>query len=73
MRVRLEYPSNLSDLQWKIIKRLLPQWNGWGRRPIVIPRAFDNGHLVGVECPGYDDRLVSTSQAGFLVRPSLNT
>lgn len=34
MRMDLECPSNLSDLQWRIIRRLLPQWNGWGRRPI---------------------------------------
>jgi len=34
MRTDVEYPSDLSDRQWRIIKRLLPQWNGWGRRPI---------------------------------------
>ena len=30
----LKYPSDLSDEQWRIIKRLLPQWSGKGREPI---------------------------------------
>ena len=34
MRNGLEYPSDLSDGQWRIIKPLLPKWSGYGREPI---------------------------------------
>lgn len=28
-----EYPSDLTDRQWRIVKRLLPKWSGRGPRP----------------------------------------
>ena len=31
---RQEYPSDLSDGQWRIIQQVLPKWNGRGRPPI---------------------------------------
>lgn len=34
MRIDCEYPSDLSERQWRIIKRLLPEWSGLGREPI---------------------------------------
>ena len=34
MRIDCEYPSDLSERQWRIIKRLLPKWSGLGREPI---------------------------------------
>jgi putative transposase len=34
MRTGQEYPSDLSDGQWRLIQRLLPKWSGRGRRPI---------------------------------------
>lgn len=34
MRTDCEYPSDLSDGLWRIIRRLLPKWSGRGRRPI---------------------------------------
>lgn len=34
MRSIREYPSDLTDGQWRIIRRLLPRWTGRGRKPI---------------------------------------
>lgn len=41
MRTDCKYPSDLSDGQWRMIKRLLPKWNGWGRRPICRRRVVN--------------------------------
>lgn len=35
------YPSDLSDEQWRIIKRLLPVWSGFGREPICRRRVLN--------------------------------
>jgi putative transposase len=34
MQVTQEYPSDLSEKQWRIIRQQLPKWSGRGRRPI---------------------------------------
>jgi putative transposase len=34
MKTESNYLSDLSDGQWRIIRRLLPQWSGLGREPI---------------------------------------
>lgn len=41
MRTDSEYPSDLSEAQWRIIRRLLPKWNGWGRPPICRRRVIN--------------------------------
>jgi putative transposase len=41
MRTDCEYPSDLLDRQWQIIRRLLPKWSGWGRRPICRRRVIN--------------------------------
>lgn len=41
MRVDPKYPSDLSDGQWRIIRRLLPKWCGRGRRPICRRRVLN--------------------------------
>ena len=41
MKAESEYPSDLSDRQWQIIRRLLPKWSGWGRRPICRRRVIN--------------------------------
>ena len=33
MRMECEYPSNLTDEQWRVLRRLIPRWSGRGRRP----------------------------------------
>ena len=34
MRCDLQYPSDLSDGQWRLIRRLLPKWSGLGPEPM---------------------------------------
>ncbi|MEQ8667554.1 MAG: IS5 family transposase [Pirellulales bacterium] len=34
MQGEKKYPSDLSDGQWRMIRRLLPTWSGFGRKPI---------------------------------------
>lgn len=41
MRIDCEYPTDLSDGQWRIIQRLLPKWSGRGRRPICRRRIIN--------------------------------
>jgi putative transposase len=34
MKTERQYLSDLTDGQWQVIRRLLPQWSGFGRKPI---------------------------------------
>jgi len=51
MRTDCEYPSDLSDRQWKIIRQLLPGWSGWGRRPSCRRRVINaNLYIARTGC-----------------------
>lgn len=42
MRITRKYPSNLTDGQWQIIRRLLPSRSRRGRPPICRRRVIDS-------------------------------